>query len=365
MTRAARDLDRVLDAMLDGIAVLDAEGRVELVNAEACRILETSAEASTGEPVEAIAAANPALAALARSVLASGRACIESEQSVHRRLDDDVLVDAAASPLLEDDGRRSGVVLVLRDRTLQNSLQQQRGEQQRLVAFGDMAAGIAHEVKNPLGGIRGAAEIVAARARDPKLQEAAALIVREVSRIASLVDELMVFTRAEDVRFEAVNIHRVLDDVLELLSMDTLASGVRLVRRFDPSIPELIADPNRLVQVFLNLARNGLQALQGKGTLTIETRLSFDHRLALESGATAPTLLVSVADDGPGMPPEVLERLATPLFTTRCDGTGLGLAVARHWVARHGGTLRVESAPGKGTRVLVALPLRRAQKGSA
>ena len=365
MSHAARDLHRVLDAVLDGIAVLDTEGRVELLNAAACRILETSAEAAIGGRLERIAAENPALAALAQSVLTSGRACIESERSVHRRLASDSLVDVAASPLIEDDGRCCGVVLVLRDRTIQRSLQQQRGEQERLVAFGDMAAGIAHEVKNPLGGIRGAAEIVAARAHDAKLRDAAELIVREVSRIATLVDELMVFTRGEDVNFAAVNIHKVLDDVFALLAMDPIASGVRLERRFDPSLPELIADADRLVQVFLNLARNALQALQGSGTLAIETRMSLDHRLALESGESVPTLLVTLEDDGPGMPREVLERLATPFFTTRQDGAGLGLAVAHHWVARHGGTLRVESAPGAGARVVVALPLRRAERRSA
>jgi two-component system nitrogen regulation sensor histidine kinase GlnL len=361
VSQSAIDLRRVLDAVLDGIAVLDAEGRVTLLNAEACRVLETSAEAAVGARLEQIAAENPGLAALAQAVLTSGRACIESEQPVRRRRAGVALVDVAASPLLDNDGRCSGVVLVLRDRTIQRNLQRQRGEQERLVAFGDMAAGIAHEVKNPLGGIRGAAEIVAARARDAKLRDAAELIVREVSRIATLVDELMVFTRGEDVNFAAVNIHKVLDDVLALLAMDPLASGVHLERRFDPSLPELLADPDRLVQVFLNLARNALQALQGSGMLTISTRTALDHRLALESGESVPALLVSVEDDGPGMPREVLERLATPFFTTRSDGAGLGLAVAHHWVARHGGTLRVESQPGAGTRAIVALPLRRAE----
>jgi two-component system nitrogen regulation sensor histidine kinase GlnL len=362
---ADRDLRRVLDAVLDGIAVVDAQGRVELVNAEACRILETSAQAATGMPLERVAAANPALAQLARSVLASGRPHIECEQRLARRYDGDVLVDVAVSPLIEDDRRRSGVVLALRDRTIQRDLQQQVSERERLSAFGQMAAGIAHEVKNPLGGIRGAAEIVGARADDAKTRDAAELIVREVARIASLVDELMVFTQGDDIHFAAVNIHRVLDDVLDLISMDPLAAGVRIERRFDPSIPELSADAGRLVQVFLNLARNALQVLEGSGTLAIETRMSFDYRLAVDSSESMPTLQVTIADDGPGMSADVLERIATPLFTTRRSGTGLGLAVARHWIARHGGTLRVESAPGEGTRVRVALPLRRADRAAA
>jgi two-component system nitrogen regulation sensor histidine kinase GlnL len=135
------------------------------------------------------------------------------------------------------------------------------------------------------------------------------------------------------------------------------------VRTFDPSIPELLADGDRLVQVFLNLARNALQALEGEGRLRFETRMSLDHRLADEQGASLPTVSVTVEDDGPGIPAELIDKLTTPLFTTRPGGTGLGLAVARHWVALHGGVLRIESAEGRGARVRVALPLRREAGG--
>jgi signal transduction histidine kinase len=111
------------------------------------------------------------------------------------------------------------------------------------------------------------------------------------------------------------------------------------------------------MQVFLNLGRNSLQALEGEGTLWIETRMALEHRLAAPDGATLQTVLVTVADDGPGIEPAVLDRLGTPFFTTRSRGTGLGLAVSLHWVSRHGGELRVESEPGQGTRVRVGLPV--------
>jgi two-component system nitrogen regulation sensor histidine kinase GlnL len=313
--------------MLDGVVVVDREGAVELLNAEACRILETSPQHASGAPVERIAGPQHALAKLPRSVLASGRAAVESDQLVERRF--------------------------------QRGLQEVVSERERLRSFGRFAAGIAHEVRNPLGGIRGAAELLAARAGDASTRDAAGLIVREVERIAVLVDDLMVLTHDEAMRMREVNIHRVLDDVLDLLCMDPLAAGVRVERRFDPSIPELAGDGDRLVQVFLNLGRNALQALDGEGTLTIGTRMTLDHRIVTESGETLPTLLVSVEDDGPGIDPDVLGQLDTPLYTTRVDGTGLGLSVARHWVARHGGTLRIESRPGEGTCVRVALPVRR------
>jgi two-component system nitrogen regulation sensor histidine kinase GlnL len=109
--------------------------------------------------------------------------------------------------------------------------------------------------------------------------------------------------------------------------------------------------------VFLNLGRNALQALDGEGTLLVETRMALDQRLPSERGASVPTVAITVADDGPGIEPEVFEQLSTPFFTTRAGGTGLGLAVSRHWVARHAGALRFESEPGRGTRARVFLPI--------
>jgi two-component system nitrogen regulation sensor histidine kinase GlnL len=361
---ALRDPKGILDAVLDGVVVVDADGRIEFVNAEACRILEASDETAAAAPLEQIVGPDHAVAKVAQAVAASGRSIIESERRIRRRFAADVVVDVAASPLHDDDRRRTGVVIALRDRTIRQTLEEWVSERERIAAFGQIAAGIAHEVKNPLGGIRGAAEILSRRAADERSRDAADLIVREVDRITVLVDDLMVFTHGESVDLASVNIHRVLDDVVELLSMDPLASGVELVRTFDPSIPDLLADADRLVQVFLNLARNGLQALEGSGRLRFETRMTLDHRLTDEHGASLPTISVTVEDDGPGISAELLDKVTTPLFTTRSGGTGLGLAVARHWVALHGGVLRIESSPGEGARVRVSLPLRRDASGS-
>jgi two-component system nitrogen regulation sensor histidine kinase GlnL len=360
---AGRDLRSVLEAVLDGVLVVDAEGRVELSNSEACRLLATSAESTLAQPLETIVGPRHAIAALTRGVLESGRAAAWREIPLAQRFGSELLVDAAAAPLFDADGKPDGVVLMLRDRTIQNSLQLLVSEREALESFGRIAAGVAHEVKNPLGGIRGAAEILASRASDAKTLDAAELIVREVDRIATLVDDLMVFTHGEDLHCAPVNIHFVLDGVLDLLAMDPLSAGVRVKRRFDPSIPELLADADRLTQVFLNLARNALQAMEGRGgALSITTRMSLDHHFSVAGAGEehAPTLLVEIADEGPGIPPALLARLATPFFTTRAEGTGLGLAVSRHWVSRHGGTLRIESTPGEGTCVRIALPLRRA-----
>jgi two-component system nitrogen regulation sensor histidine kinase GlnL len=354
----ARDLSGVLDAVMAGVVVLDADGRVELLNTTSCRILETSEEAARGTPVERLLGPDHAVARLARAVLQSGGSAVENACAIARRLEPNLAVDVSVSPLFGRNGSVDGVAVMLRDSTIRQSLQGFVAERETLQTFGRIAAGVAHEVKNPLGGIRGAAEILASRASDAKTLDAAELIVREVDRIAALVDDLMVFTH-DELRLGPVNLHRLLDDVLALASHERLAHGVAIQREFDPSIPEIRADADRLTQVFLNLVRNALQALEGRGALTIATRMTLDHRLRAPTGEPLPTVAIEVRDTGAGIPEEMLEKLATPFFTTRPGGTGLGLAVSRHWVGRHGGSLQIESAHGAGTKVRVMLPLDR------
>jgi len=357
-----RDLTGVLDAVLAGIVVVDADCRIELLNSAACRILETSNEAAVRQPIERLFDDDSAIPAMVRKVIRTGGSTSENEFPIPRRFADQLIVDVTASPLFDDAGPPSGAVLALRDRTIQNSLEKVIEDRESIAAFGSIAAGIAHEVKNPLGGIRGAAELLISRTDDPRTREIAEMIVREVHRIAALVDDLMVFTQGDAVKFAPVNIHRILDEVLDLVSLDPISEDVAIERIYDPSIPELMADGDRLAQVFLNLARNAVQAMEdGGGKLRVQTRMPLDHRLARFDGSPIPTLLISISDTGRGIPADVLHKLATPFFTTRPDGLGLGLAVSRNWVMRHGGTLTIESREGEGTTVQVALPLRRVE----
>ncbi len=355
-----RDLSHVLDALPDGVVVLDGSGCVEQISGEASRILELSSDSIAGRPVERLLGPTHALARLARSALASSGTSLESDCPVPQRYGPALVIDVAAAPLFGDEGTVCGAVLALRDRTLQTQLSHLVSERERLADFGRIAAGIAHEVKNPLGGIRGAGELLAARAADEKTREAAALIVREADRITALVDDLMVFARGDSLSLGHVNLHQVLDDVLDLLAHDAISATKQVERRFDPSLPETVADADRLTQVFLNLARNALQAMEEGGTLTISTRMTLGHRLGGGDGETRGTVLIEFRDTGPGVPTEILQRMGTPFFTTRPGGTGLGLAVSQHWIALHQGTLHIESAPGRGTLARVALPLRRA-----
>ena len=196
------------------------------------------------------------------------------------------------------------------------------------------------------------------RAQDDRAKKAALLIVGEVDRISSLVDELMVFARGDELDLEDMNIHRPLDSLLDLLELERGYEEIRVERVYDPSLPELKADPARLQQIFLNLARNAMQSMEKTGgTLTLSTGMTLEHRLVGPDGRPRPTIEVCVSDTGPGISPDVLDRLSTPFYTTKERGTGLGLSVARHWIRRHGGRLRLDSVEGEGTHAAVDLPL--------
>lgn len=356
----ARDLHDVLDAILAGVVVIDAQGIVEQLNSAACDILEHSAHAAVGSPVERLLGPSHALARLGRRVLATGHSSSEDSQKIAGRFNEDLRVDVVASPLFDDTGVLDGAVLVLRDRSAQRRLEWFEAERERLAFFGRIAAGLAHEVKNPLGGIRGAGELLSLRAGDDKTRETADLIVRESTRIANLVDDFMVFARGDQLRLAASNLHRILDQVLDLVAHDPLSRCCSIERSYDPSIPEFLADADRLIQVFLNLIRNALQAMEdGDGRLTLTTRVTLGHRVFTEKGQMVPTVATWIRDTGPGMDEEELRQATTPFYTKRPEGTGLGLSVAEYWVSQHGGTLHIESAPGEGTTVRVSLPLRR------
>lgn len=352
-------LTDVLDAVLDGVVVLSPIGEVTWLNQEACQILETSLEAGLGQPLDSLMGPNSHFSALIAGVQQTGRPIVDDEVPLQRLFGPIRVVAVSISPLTVGRGARpAGAVMVLRDRTAFADLQDEAAQRDRLASYGQIAAGIAHEVKNPLGGIRGAAELLERKVEDTQGQKSAQLIVREVDRITSLVDELMVFARGESLDRARVNLHRLLDEVIELLEAEPLAQNIQFKRVYDPSIPKILADANRLKQVFLNLAQNAIQAMEENGgALTLTTGMALENRLMSESGQPHPTVIICFEDEGPGISPAIQHQLSTPFFTTKANGTGLGLAVSRHWISRHGGLLRIDASHETGGRVRVKLPL--------
>ena len=351
-------LHDVLDAILDGVIALSPHGEIRWLNEQASQILGTSPETGVGQRLGQLLGNPHAVLNLIATVQSTGRPIVEDEVSLSRPFGMDRVVSVSVSPLATSGNDKPGTVVVLRDRTAFVDLLDDAAQRDRLASYGQIAAGIAHEVKNPLGGIRGAAELLERRVDDEGSRNTAKLIVREVDRIASLVDELMVFAKGEVLDRNFVNLHRLLDEVVELVQTESAAQGVVFERVYDPSIPEIPGDADRLKQVFLNLIQNAVQAMEnGGGKLTLSTGMALENRLKGEDGHPRPTVVICFEDEGPGISPDIQQHLSTPFFTTKVNGTGLGLAVSRHWITRHGGRLKIDASHEGGGRVRVKLPL--------
>jgi two-component system nitrogen regulation sensor histidine kinase GlnL len=348
----------VLASISDGVMVLDLGGTLIDLNPAAEQLLGVGAPQVVGAPVEHLAESQPGnawLAELARATVHEGVARRRAEDRLRVR-GQDVLVSTASAPVHDEAGVRRGAVIVLHDLTLEQQLDTATRRVERFASLGTIALGLAHEIRNPLSGIKGAAQLLRANLGDPAQVHATDIIIREVDRLDGLLEELRGLSSPPPLQLGPVNIHRILNDVLALQRQAPEWGAVILRTEFDPSLPAVLGDPAQLTQVFLNLVKNAAEALDGGGTVTVLTRIETRYHVRSRSQRRQ-FLSVIVADDGPGVPEHIQHQLFSPFFTTKSRGTGLGLAVCHRIVSEHGGTIAHEPRPGGGARFRVTLPV--------
>ena len=265
------------------------------------------------------------------------------------------------SHVLDDAGDVVGAALFFKDLTLVEQLEERERLRDRLAALGEMAAAIAHEVKNPLAGIEVMAGLL--RRRIPDSPEALGLIndiIGEAKVANAIVLEVLEFVRPIRLQVERTSIPQVLHDAVTTAERKVNRGGVNVTLNVQEQLPLIQADHHQLVQVFSNLIINALEALGGSGTIAIVAGQGEGY---VEAGAESrrpappPTVVVEVADSGPGVSPEILDRVFNPFFTTKPQGSGLGLAIVRKIVDAHNGHIDFTSAAGQGTRFRVTLPM--------
>jgi two-component system nitrogen regulation sensor histidine kinase GlnL len=244
--------------------------------------------------------------------------------------------------------------LVLEFRELEQQLKIAREakilEQQE--ANRELIRNLAHEIKNPLGGIRGAAQLLERELGDPELREFTQVIVNETDRLQSLMNRLLTPSRLP--RVEAINIHEVTERVRMLLLAE-FPAGLSIRRDYDTSLPETAGDKEQLIQAILNVARNAAQATSGAGEILLETRVA--RQVTIARNRFRHAIAVAIEDNGPGVPKDLGERIFYPLVSGREGGTGLGLSLAQSFVSQHHGLIEYESEPGR-TRFVILLPVR-------
>lgn len=349
-------LENVLASLGEAVILTDAEGTVWFSNAAAQELLGCSESYLRGRRCRELFRTTPAVETLVERTVQTGQtqACGEVLLPLADRK---LVVRLSCSPVWGADGALQGTALVLHDLSYQRKLEESARRNEDLCRLGTLLAGLAHEIKNPLGGIRGAAQLLAQRLQEGnEAKELTAILIRETDRLARLVDQLLQFGHPVPPRMEPVNVHKVLHEVLELLRPELESLRIRVTWAADPSLPETWGDSDQLTQLFLNLLRNACEAMPSGGRLSVATKMETDFHLFVPE-RPAKFLRVEIADSGPGLAPESLARAGELFYTTKPSGTGLGLAICQRIVANHGGDLRLANRPDGGAVVIVHLPV--------
>lgn len=342
--------ETVLDNMNTAVVCLDGTLRVTYVNPAGESLFGVSARHCHGEPLDKVLPHLADQRRHLREALENGAAYTEREIGLERIGGERITVDCTATPFTDRNGRPALLLELLSlDRQLRISREDRMRSQN--LANREMLRGLAHEIKNPLGGLRGAAQLLAREFAEPAAYEYTDIIIREADRLQNLVDGMLGPSRPP--RMAAMNIHEALEHVRQLLETD-LPPGVEVVRDYDPSLPEIRGDREQLIQVFFNLMGNALQALDGDGRITLRSR---SQRLFTIGGRQHRLVVrVDVVDDGPGIAEDLAPKIFHPMVTSRADGSGMGLPIAQYLVHLHDGLIECDSKPGE-TRFSVFLPL--------
>jgi two-component system nitrogen regulation sensor histidine kinase GlnL len=357
-SRATVPWENILTSLDDGVIITDIRGRVSFVNQSAEILVGLSAKKMLHKEYTGVLPNMEWLTNMIAKSLGPNEVTSRADGELPTRRTKPIPVGAVVSPLQDQQGHTVGSVLVLRDRTLSQEMAEDLRRSDRLALLGTLSAGLAHEIKNPLGGIRGAAQLLKAELpQDPSLIENTEIMIREVDRVNELLEQLLDLARPAKLRLEPLNIHELLNHVLGLEGNSGEANEIRIERVYDPSLPPILGDRTQLTQVFLNLVKNASQAMSGQGCLTLTTRIETDFSLRARGQQKAKLARIDFQDNGPGIEDIDLPHIFSPFFTTKQTGTGLGLAICDRVIKEHGGHIRVDSQPGQGALFRVSLAL--------
>jgi len=357
---ASLDYEALVRGLPDALVGVDADLRIILWNPAAEGLLGRSARRVTGRALKEVFPPETSLVRHLSDTLATGESRSESSAVIEGPDGRPVHVSLVTAPLAGQSGAVTSAVAVVRDISRLRQLESEVRRGETLAAAGQMAVGLAHEIRNPLSAIRGAVQLMQREFGDEaRWGEYTAVLLKEVTRVNSIIEMLLDLGRPVTLRAVPLNVHQLLERVALLLEDEATSLGVQFVRRYDPSLPPILADEDRIMQVFHNLVRNAIEAMPGGGRLTLVTRLSMNPLFAkVDLGQGQKSLVeIQIADEGQGIPEATRDKLFTPFFTTKDRGLGLGLALCHRIVEEHKGAIQVTSEPGRGTVVSCFLPI--------
>jgi signal transduction histidine kinase len=345
----------------NGVVAVTRDGRVAVMNEIAYRVLGLKPRASDiGRPFSEVLKDIPDVLRIIGSAFEVSHLPNRAELRLKKT---GKVIGYTLSLVKDPRGRDVGATLYFKDLTRVEQLEERERLRDRLAALGEMAAAIAHEVKNPLAGIEVMAGIL--KRQFPEMEDAQNIladIIKEAKMANVIVQEVLAFVRPIRLELEDVSVSDVISDALSMADNHDKRGGAQVKVDLPESLRPIQGDPHQLRQIFTNLLTNAFEAMNGTGEVSITaTAVEGDEETGPDHG-TGPTILVTVSDNGPGIPVDVMDRIFSPFFTTKPQGSGLGLAIVRKIVDAHDGRIDVSERPGGGTVFRVTLPVRNPQQ---
>jgi two-component system, NtrC family, nitrogen regulation sensor histidine kinase GlnL len=364
-------LRRTLESVNVGIVVFDAAGKLAYINPAAEELLQGSFQALSGKHFRTVFHGSPAVTRILRKTLGDHTPVTGFDVELRKAgtrggTEASTSVILGASPLTGPGGEPQGAVLSVKSSEILSLVG--RDEQGAVSAEGMqmLAYGIAHEIKNPLGGILGAAQwILRNEGPEEERTEGVRLILREARRINGLVEKMLEMGKSPPPP-RPFDLAPLLREAQQLLLSEARERGKMLLfeMRLDPSLPPVSGHPDTVYRALLNVLKNAVEAVDGTGTVRVEARMNVNYRFAVGRGRKRSYLEVEIGDNGVGMTEEELHKAQLPFYTTKPNGTGLGLSMARQAVTQYGGKLEIKSTRGAGTTVKISLPVDRGRKAA-
>jgi two-component system nitrogen regulation sensor histidine kinase GlnL len=341
---------RILDHLNTASLLFNSDLNLIYVNTAGEILLADSARHLVGvNAMDLFKFSDPALLINLQQCLSMAEPLVDRELILDR-MGQSFTVNLSATPLIVDDRVNEILVELQRvDNHLRISKEEQLLSQQNTARL--LVRGLAHEIKNPLGGLRGAAQLLNLELADPELKEYTQIIIAESDRLQGLMDKLLGPNKPPD--FKVINVHEVLERVRQLVEAESSGS-LSIICDYDPSIPDIRADRDLLIQAVLNIVKNAVQALDGSGTIILKTRIQRNQPIGRQHHKL--TVKVDIIDNGSGIDPDIMERIFYPMITGRADGTGLGLSIAQSLINQHNGLIECHSEPGN-TVFSIILPI--------
>lgn len=336
--------DSIINNLKETIILFDKKSRMTFINKSGEELFGKSSRDIVGRKLNQLFSAEDKISPLIRKSITEERSF--RGKSVSITMGRQMNIDFSLSPFYADDKVEGAALSISENITLAE------GETHDNEALMFLLGSISHEIKNPLGGIKGAAQLLLQRAENASVAEYADLIVRETDRLNAILQDYLTLCRTPT--FRAVNIHEVMEKTLSILSVPIEKAGIAIKRFYDPSLPHILGDESKLLQVFLNIIKNGVEAMKKGDVLEISTYPS--KELFGEHGKIKRMALITITDTGKGMAEKDLQKIFLPFYTRKKGGTGIGLALSKKIMKDHGGMIAVKSLKGKGTTFSLYLP---------